>query len=263
MTIITHVCVFTEQPASMIKQFLAERTISFRYTPIDRSYTSLDDVDAVFHIKSEETTGSVGRIIRHWCPDSGVYSNHGAATTRFHSFVYGNLKPEIAITVPLDGTFRLGDFDDRWFFKESNVADRFREYRKDAIIEFDGFLDPEDVSVFPLMFQRLETDFESINVLVPQITKCGFKVFHRFEYRLLPDCFWGRQQPLLIFEKIIIFGGNECVAKVKLIDLVCFVVDGCYTRVISEPCRSRKFIQHQFLGLRGVDFDFPHPHHPF
>ena len=57
--------------------------------------------------------------------------------------------------------------------------------------------------------------------------------------------YWGRTQRSS-------FSGHEGVAKDELIVLVCFVVDRCYTRVI----------QHQFLGFRGVDFDFPHPHHP-
>ena len=262
MAIITHVCVFTEKSASVFKQLLAERTTCFRYTPVNRGYTPLDDVDAVFHLKAKEPIGSIWGIKRHRRSNSGVYSNHGPATTRFHRFVYRDLEPEITVSVPLDGTFCFGDFINRWFFKEPYIANRFREYRKDTILEFDSFFNPEDVSVFPLMSQRLETDFELINVFVPQIAKRGFKVFNGFKHRLLPNQLRRRCQPLLIFKEIVIFSSHEGVAKLKLIVFVCFVVDSCHTRVISEPRSSRKLIQHQFLGFRRVDFDFPHPHHP-
>ena len=122
MTIITHVCIFTEQPASMIKQFLAERTICFRYTPVHRSYTSLDDVDAIFHLKTEEPVCPNGRIIRHWCPDSWIYGYYGTAIRRFHSSVYRNLEPEIAIFISLDGTFRLGDLVNRRFLEKPYLS---------------------------------------------------------------------------------------------------------------------------------------------
>jgi hypothetical protein len=58
---------------------------------------------------------------------------------------------------------------------------------------------------------------------------------------------------LLIFEKIVIFGGHKCIAKDKLI----VVVD---SRHISEPRSPGEFIQQQFLGFCGIDFYFPHPH---
>jgi hypothetical protein len=175
----------------MFKQFLAKRTIRFGYTPVDRSHTPFDDIDAALHLKTKETTGSVGRIIRHWRPDSGIYSNCWTAATWFHGFVNGDKEPEIAVSISLDGTLRLWDFINRRFFEEPNVANRFREYRKDAILEFDGFFNPENVSIFPLMSQRFETDFEFINVFVPQIRKCGFEIFYCFEHRLLPDGLWG------------------------------------------------------------------------
>ena len=247
----------------MFKQFLAERTVRFRYTPVDRSYTPLDDVDAVFHFETEESVGAIGRIICHRSSDTGVYSHYGAAATRFHGFVHRNLEPEITVSVSLDGTLRFWDFNNRWFFKEPDVANRFREYRKDTILEFDGFFDPEDVSVFPLVSQRFETDFELVNVLIPQVRECRFEVFNCFEHRLLSNDLWCLCQPFFVFKKHVVLGRHKRIAKGKLIVLVCFVVDGRYTRVISEPRRSGEFIQHQFLGFRGVDFYLPRPHHPF
>ena len=267
MAIITHVRIFTEEPASVIKQLLAQRIVRFGYTPVYRSDAPLDDVDASLHIETDELRVTVRAVATQWRANSRVHSNCRTAIRWFDDLVNRHHQPEVPKRVLLDGALGLRDFIDRWFLEKTHRSYRFRKNRQlprplrgDVVVfELHGFLDPEDVSLLSLLLQRLEGHFEPIDVAVPLVRERRFEVLDGLEDRLLPDGFWGVENPLLALEKRVVLSCDERIAQDELIRLVCLVVDSRYTSVVSIPCAVCVFIQRQFLGFRRIQLYLSHP----